>query len=397
VDSVARALRVGHVLEGSVRKAGDQVRITAQLIDAASGFHVWSETYERSLDDVFAVQDEISRAVAAQLRIELAGDAPLAQEATADPEAHTLVLRGRAIYQRGTREAMAEAARLYREATLRDPGYAQAHARLAGVLMVQANYRYVPRDEGFAEARALAERALGIEPCLSEAHTVLGRIADTYEWRFAAAEKHLMRAVDCNPGDARARSLYAWILMRLGRPEESLREARRAVELDPLSMPAFNNLGAMYAYAGLLQRALEASEIALSLAPGAASVAANLAVTYLDVGREADALRLADSARALEPEDHYPLAVLGYVRARMGRRIEAEEALAELRGKPEVSPYLIATVYAGLGDRDSVFQWLERAVEVRDDAAPDLGVDPTFAEYRGDPRMRRLLGRIGLE
>lgn len=111
-----------------MRKAGDQVRITAQLIDAASGFHMWSETYERSLDDAFAVQDEISRAVAAQLRIELAGDAPLAREATADPEAHTLVLRGRAVYQRGTREAMAEAARLCREATLRDPGYAQAYA-----------------------------------------------------------------------------------------------------------------------------------------------------------------------------------------------------------------------------------------------------------------------------
>jgi tetratricopeptide (TPR) repeat protein len=153
----------------------------------------------------------------------------------------------------------------------------------------------------------------------------------------------------------------------------------------------------MYAYAGQSQQAVEALEIALSLAPEAASVAGNLAINYLELGREADALRLADSARALDPEDQFPLAVLGYIHARAGRRVEAEEALAELIARPDTSPCLIGTVYAGLGDRDSAFQWLERAVDTRDDGAPDLGVDPILKEYRGDPRMKRLLRRMGLE
>ena len=396
VDSVGRALKVGHVLEGSVRKAGDQVRITAQLIDAKTGFHMWSETYDRELKDVFAVQDEISKAVAEQLRLKLAPGEQLAKQETTSPEAHTLLLKGIAAHRQSTRESFAEAERLFRQAVERDPRYAQAHARLSNTLMLRAYNRHVPLEEGYARARAAAERALALDPKQSEAHAVLGRIADTRDWNFAAAEAHFRRALEANPGDARGRSLRAWLLMRLGKPEEAVREARRATELDPLSMAAYNNLGAMYSYAGQPQKAVEAFEAALALAPNAVPIASNLALSYSDLNRHADAIRTAERARALDAKDSFTLASLGYVYGRVGKRAEAERALAALRGQPDASPYLIATIYAGLGDRERAFGMLEQAVEKRDDSVPDLGVDPVFNDLRGDPRMQRLLQKIGL-
>jgi TolB-like protein/tetratricopeptide (TPR) repeat protein len=396
VDSVGRALKVGHVLEGSVRKAGDQVRITAQLIDAKSGFHLWSQTFDRSLKDVFAVQDEISKAVAAQLRLKLAPGEKLAKQETTSPEAHTLLLKGIAAHRQSTRESQAEAERLFRQAIERDPRYAHAHARLANTLMLRAYQRHIPQEAGYAQARAAAERALALDPKQSEAHAVLGRIADTRDWNFAAAEGHFGHALQANPGDARARSLRAWLLMRLGKPEEALREARRAVELDPVSMAAYNNLAAMYSYAGQPQRAVDASQAALALAPDAAAFISNLALSYSDLGRHAEAIRTAERARSLDAEDPFTLATLGYVYGRAGKRAEAERALTALQAQPDASPYLIATIYAGLGEKERAFGMLEQAVKQRDDLVPDLGVDPVFTDLRGDPRFARLLQKIGL-
>lgn len=395
VDSVGRALNVAHVLEGSVRKSGDRVRITAQLIDARKGFDLWSETYDRDLKDVFAVQDEISKAIVDALRIELAGgeNAPLAKQETADPEAHTLLLKGIAALRQG---AFAEAERLFRQAIQRDPGYARAHAELANTLMLRATFRQIPLEAGYAQARAEAEHALALDPGLSEAHTVLGGIADVHDWDFAAAEEHFRRALAANPGDAWAHSLRAWLLMRLGKPEEAFREARRAVELDPFSAVAYISLGAMYAHTGQPQPAVEAYQAALALAPNSAPISANLAFIYSDLGRHADAIRSAERARSLDPEDHFTLTALGYAHARAGKRPEAERALAALRSKPEVSPYLIATAYVGLGDREHAFEMLEQAVKQRDDLVPDLGVDPVFRDLRSDPRFARLLRKIGL-
>jgi adenylate cyclase len=396
VDSVGRVLKVGHVLEGSIRKAGDQVRITAQLIDARTGFHLWSGSYDREVKDVFAVQDEISRAVAEQLRLKLTPGALLARVETSDPEAHTLLLRGIAAHRHGTRESDAEAQRLFQQAVERDPGYAQAHARLANTLMLRAYFRHIPLEAGYAEARSAAERALALDPRQSEAHAVLGSIAELRDWDFAAAEAHFGRALEANPGDARARSLRAWLFMRLGRSEEAVRESQRATELDPLSMAAYNNLGAMYMYVRQPQRGIDAFQAALALAPDAASVMANLAMAYSKVNRHADAIRTAERARELDPGEYFVLATLGYTYARAGNRAEAERFLAALQAQRAASPYLIATVHTALGDRERAFAMLEQAVEKRDDFVTDLGVDPVFDELRDDPRMRRLLQRMKL-
>lgn len=399
IDSIGRALNVRHVLEGSVRKAGDRVRITAQLIDAESGFHLWSDTYNRDLSDVFAVQDEISRAIVRQLQLQLSGgrsERPLAKQETSDPKAHTLLLRGIAAQRKGTRESDAEAARLFREALERDSGYAQAHAHLANTVTMQAYHRYIPVEPGYAAARASAERSLALDPGLSIAHAVLGTVANFHDWDFAAAEQHYQRALTSNPADARARSQRAWLLMRLGRSEEALTEARRSVELDPLSMPAYNNLGVMYSYAGQPQRSVDALQAALALAPEAGAPAGNLALTYSDLGRHAEAIQIAQSVKALDPEDQFPLATLAYAYARAGKRAEAQEALRALRSLPDALPYLLATVYAGLGERERMFEMLEKALQQRDESMPDLGVDPVFDVYRSDPRFAGLTRRIGL-
>lgn len=400
IDSIGRALNVAHVLEGSVRKAGDQMRITAQLIDAKSGFHLWSETYNRDLSDVFAVQDEISRAIVQQLQLQLSGgreQGTLAKQETSDPEAHTLLLRGIAAHRHGTREHFAEAEQLFREAIERDPGYAQAHAQLANTLTMQAFMRHIPVEPGYAGARASAERALALDPTLSLAHAVLGMIASFQDWDFAAAEEHYQRSLASNPGNARARSQRAWLLMRLGRREESLQEARRSVELDPLSMAAYNNLGVMYFYGGHPQQAVQALQAAFALAPEATTAAGNLALVYSDLGRHAEAIQTAEHANSLDSEDQFPLAMLAYAHARAGNRAEAQEALRALRGIPDALSYLIATVYAGLGEKERMFEMLEKALKQRDEPMPDLGVDPAFDEYRSDPRFPRLLQRIGLD
>ncbi|HUP19666.1 MAG TPA: adenylate/guanylate cyclase domain-containing protein [Gemmatimonadota bacterium] len=395
IDSIGRALRVAHIVEGSVRKVDGRVRIQAQLIDAATGYQMWSRSYDRELVDVFAVQEEISRAIADQLRVNIAGGTLLAKQETADPEAHALVLRGRAVARQGTPESYVEAVRLYRQAIERDPAYARAHALLAGRLTWQAYFRYIPR-EGYEEARAAADRALALDPELADAHTVRGVVADLHEWDFARAEEHFQRSLNLRPGDPVAHGSRAWLLMRLGRQEEAIQAALRAAELDPLSFAEHNGVGIMYFYAGQTRRAAEAFEAALALAPDSPHVLSNLAVAYSWLGRHADAIRTVERARALAPDAHVTQSSVGRVYARAGRRAEAERALAELLAQPEVSPYRVATVYAALGDRESTLAMLEKAVDERDDHASWLAVTPDFDNLRDDPRFERLLRRGGL-
>jgi TolB-like protein/Flp pilus assembly protein TadD len=397
IDSIGRALRVGHVVEGSVRKAGDRVRITAQLIDARTGFHIWSDTYDRDLRDVFAVQDEISRAILDQLRVQLTSGTRLARQETSDPQAHALVLQGLAISRSGSVGSFELAASAFRKALERDPDYARAHALLGGALMMQAYFRTMPMEEGYREARASAERSLELDPDLAEGHAVLARLADVRDWDFVEADRRYRLALASNPSDARARSIYAWLLMRLGRTEEALREAVRATEIDPLSMPAYNNLGVMYSYSHQPELAVMAFRKAIALAPGAFTTFANLALTYSDLGRHGEAIEAAEKAWTAGRSEPFSAATAAYVYGVAGRPDDAERALAELEAITDVSLYLLATAHAGLGNREEVFELLERAVEQRDDYVLDLGVDPVFDRFRDDPRMARLLRKMGLE
>ncbi|HEX2077342.1 MAG TPA: hypothetical protein VHG08_06520, partial [Longimicrobium sp.] len=400
VDSIGRALRVGHVLEGSVRQYGPRVRITAQLIETRTGFHLWSATYDRELKDVFAIQDEISRAIVEQLQVRLTGERAtgrLARQETADPQAHALVLKGGYVLQKATRETNAQAVAFAEEAIRRDPRYARAYALLAEALQFQAYRRYVPPGEGYARAKAMAQRALALDPSVLRAHVALARIAELHEWDFRSAEEHYRQAIELSPHTSVASyTPRAFLLMRLGRPTEAIAAARRYTELVPDRPSGYNNLGALYGFARQYDQAIEAFQSARALEAENASAAIGLALTYSYLGRHPEALAAAEQLRRQRGDDQHALGAAGYVYARAGRRADAQQALAALQAQPDASRYVRASIHVGLNDRDRAFALLEEAVQAREGELADLGIDPSFDPLRGDPRMGRLLRRIGL-
>ena len=397
VDSIGRALRVGYVLEGSIRTDADTVRITAQLIDAKTGFHVWSRNYDREVRDIFDVQDEISRAIVDHLSIKLTGrraDGPLAREQTSDPEAHALALRAASMFAQSTREAYDEAASMFEEAIRRDPNYARAYSSLALVRIWQANHRYIPLDEGYAQARALAEKAQTIDPYVSDPLVVLGWIAMTRDWDFARAQELFQRAEDLTPGDRRIPNYRAILLMRLGRQREAVAAAERVTLLDPTFTGGFSNLAAMYAIVGDYERAKQTHQMELKLAPADPTTYVGMTMTYSLAAQFDSAIAFGEKAVSLMKDDQYAIATLGYAYARAGRTDDAVRMLDMLEKQEHASVFLRAMVNAGLGRADTMFALLEQAVAARDDAVPDLPADPVFRPYRPDPRMQALLRRI---
>lgn len=398
VDSIGRALHVGHVLEGSVRQYGSRVRITAQLIDTRTGFHLWSETYDRELADIFAIQDEISRAIAGQLHVRLARR-PGRKPETADPAAYAQVLKANfAFNQAGQspRDRYATAAGFLEEAIRIDPNYAEAYAKLADATQGQAYRGYVPADEGFARAKGLAERALALDPSMARAHYVLGRIAELHTWDFPAAQEHYQRSVALSANPDREPPPNAFVLLRLGRRAEAVAAARKNAELQPDWPGAFNNLGSIYSYTGEYDKAIQAFASAQALAPSNPNAALGLANTYVYMGRGAEAVQAAERVHQKLPEEPSVLGALGSAYALAGRRADAGRVLRDLAALPGATRYAQASVHASLGDADGAFALLAEAVARRESSAPDLGIDPVFARYRADPRMAPLLRRIGL-
>ena len=397
IDSVARALHVEYVLEGSVRTAGQQVRITAQLIKAADGFHVWSDAYDRTLQDVFAVQEEISKAIVDALRLRISsGTIPVAQADSTDPETHALVLRGRyALAQRGESN-IRNAVVLMQQAVARDSGYAPAWTGLAYAQWYMAYRRYGPVS-GYKQAAASARHGLQLNPNDADAYVTLARVADVYEWNFKQADEYFARARKLRPGLSDAYVLHSWLQMRLGRPQESLETARRGTVLDPVSAAAHNTLGSMYSYAGDYPHAIDAYRAALALQREDAVIKANLSLTFGSSGQVDSAIYYAESARQNGPNDPFVFASLGYAYGRAGNTAKAEEMLRKTKQAEVTSPYNAAMVYAGLQRWDDAFRELERAVTEHDDLVPDVGVDDVFKPVRGDPRMKALVKRIGLD
>ncbi len=398
-DSIARALHVANLLEGSVRKDGMRVRISADLIDASTGYTLWRETYDRDVKDVFQVQDEISHSIVSALRVRLAGGragAQMAREETGDARAHLYALEAMHLARTPGRTELAQAEGLFHQAIQRDARYARAWAGLASVHWLQGYYRFTPADPAYEQARREATQALRLDSTIAEAHLVLGRIADVHDWRFNTAQQELARAIELNPALADAYCFRAWLLMRLGRTEEAIADARHAVMLDPLSAVALNTLGAVYAYSGQPERSLDAAQEAIALAPQAISPRANQVEVLSLVGRNAEAVARTDTLLRLSPDDPIVLSVAAYAYARAGRRAQAEALLSTLQRQRVASPYLLAIARQGLGDRAGVVAALGAAVRSHDDYVPDLGVDPVFASYRRDPRVLDMLEAMGL-
>jgi TolB-like protein/Tfp pilus assembly protein PilF len=392
VASIGRQLRVGTILEGSVRKAGRHVRITAQLVKVEDGFELWSETYDRELDDIFGVQEDIARSVSSALKLRLLGEAG-APGARGNADAYNLYLQGRYFADRRTREDLEKAVSYYQQALKLDPRYARAWVGLADAHSDQADQGSVPLAEGYRKAHEEVDKALELDPDLAEAHAALGRIRLTYDWDWSGADATYKRALELEPGDARVVREAANLAATLGRFDEALRLDRRAAELDPLSVTAHYRLGLHTSYVGRLDEAEAAFHKALDLNPEYPAAHALLGRVFLARSKAQAALE--EIERETEPSwRRYGLALAYHA---LGRKGEADAALAELLEKDsEGAAFQIAEVYAFRGEKDKAFEWLERAYAQRDGGLSQMKGDPLLRSLESDPRYAAFLKKMRL-
>jgi TolB-like protein/Tfp pilus assembly protein PilF len=407
IPTVARKLNVATVLEGSVRKSDRRVRITAQLVQAASDAHLWSQSYDRELDDIFAVQDDIARSVVQELRSALLGEqADAATSArvkaqvfaatrgrTGNAEAHELYLLGRFLVDRLTPDDTATGIGYCRQALQLDPRYALAWAGLAGAYSNQAGYGWAPLAQTFELARAAARHALELEPELAEGHAELGWVQMSYEWDWHAADASYARALDLGAGNRSIVGAASVLADSLGRSEDAVALARRAATLDPLSFIAHGNLALRCLNSGLLEEADTALEQAFKLNPRAALMHSVLGTLRLEQGRPDEALA------AFQQENVEQLRLAGTAMAQhaLGRRAECEAAQQELIDKcAEDGALQIAEAFAYRGNADLAFEWLERAYLQRDSGLAQMQSWPLLRNLHGDPRWRPFLEKMGL-
>jgi len=391
LSQIARELNVAHILEGSVRKVGDRVRITAQLIEAHSDTHLWSQTWDRTLEDVFAVQDEIAAAVVAQLRIKLLSEMPPTQRR--DPEAHRLLLLGRHYSRQITKESLDQAVAHLEQALAIEPGYAEAWETLSSTYSNQADMGEWDWEDRYRLSRAAALETLALAPDRSWGDARLGWIALKYDSDLAAAARHLSRASSLEPGDTRVVNAGAVLAETLGRHDQAIRLIRYHLERDPASPIGQHNMGHIYLTARRYDEAIASFETALRLSPDRLATRYYIGVAHLLAGRPEAALE------AIEAEPSEPHRMIGRPMAlhALGRRKESDAALValvEAWGKD--AAYNIAGIHAFRGEPDRAFEWLNRELELSGPRGwSDLGVDPLFESLHADPRWLRMLETIG--
>jgi TolB-like protein/Tfp pilus assembly protein PilF len=390
IPEIARLLNVAHVLEGSVRKAGDDVRITAQLIRADDGYHVWSDTWDRTLDNIFEIQDEIAAEVVAQLKVTLLGEPPTVEET--DPAAYALYLQARQLGRQFTAESVEQSNALYERALEIDPDYAAAWAGLANNYSGRAATGLLPIDEGFELAREAANKALAIDPEHAPAYATLSGIARAYDNDLAAAARHLERALALAPTNPDILRRAARLAGGLGRLDEAIALYEYAVARDPVSSGGHVWLGLFYMLAGRLDESIASYRTALTLSPGSIGAHYVMGVALLLKDEPEAAL----AAFAEEADEGYRLIGLVMAYHALGQTAESDAVLAELIEKNEgVAAYNIAYVLAYRGEADRAFEWLDKAVQYHDPGLSEIAVDVLFANIHDDPRWLPFLESIG--
>jgi TolB-like protein/Flp pilus assembly protein TadD len=380
VATIAKQLDVAHVLEGSVRKSGNQVRITVQLIDARTDAHLWSETYDRPLENIFAIQDEIAAAVVAQLKVTLLGAAP--KTAVTDPEAYALFLKGRELYRVGSREAYIEAIDQFEHALKLSPDYAPAWRMLGSVYLNQSARGMHDVEEGTRLGREAVNRALALQPDYAPAEADLGWIANAYDRDMRAAARHTERAFALDPTNIDVLITAGLTARSLGRLELALAVHQRQVALDPANPGAYGQLGKVYAFLGRDSAAIASYRKAFALSPGDGH----------DRAKAEEALALGND----EPSESYRLLTQAMAYHALGRKAESDAAMAELERRfQRGSSYNIAYAYVFRDEPDRAFAALEHAAEYNDSGLSEVFTQPMFAPLRSDPRWLPYLRKIG--
>jgi TolB-like protein len=390
IPEIARVLHVANVLEGSVRKSGNAVRITAQLIKAGTDTHLWSQTYDRKLDDIFAIQDEIAADVVKQLKVTLLGAAPKAR--TTDPEAYALYLQAVQLGRQFTAEAFLQSDALYRKVLAIDPRYAPAWNGLSANFSNEANIGLVSNQEGYAQAREAATKAIAIDPGYAPAHARLGWIATFGDNDLAGAAEHFNRALALDPSDLDVLRYSAQLLASLGRLDEALALYEAVVRRDPVNVAALFNLGHYQRVALRLDAAIASYRTVLSLAPGRGAAHADLGNALLLKGDAQGALKEIEQ----ETSELWKMVGLPMAYHALGRKADSDAALAALIAKWEKDASSnIAYVYAFRGEGDKAFEWLDKAVEYGDPGVSDVVSESLFDKIHADPRWLPFLRKVG--
>jgi len=399
IREIGKKLNVATVLEGSVRKDGDRLRVTVQFNSVADGYHLWSETYERELKDVFAVQDEISRAIVDTLQLKLSSPGKQGQPPSANVEAYELYLQGRYHWSRWRTEGAQRAVQFFEQATERDPKYAAAYAGIADSYAWLGFFGAMPPNEAMPKARAAAQKALALDDSLAEAHISLGYVKALYDFDWPSAEREFKRGIQLNAGLSDAHFGYGIVyLSAQGRPEEALREMQLARELDPLSPIIHTYLGVAYAVNNRSAEAMAEDRKALELDPNFVEARLDLANRFLDRPDFKQYYAELDSARDLAPSSRVDLAyAFGY--ALQGKKSNALDLVHKWEN-PErgtfVRPTSIAMVYAVLGDKEQMYAWLDRAYAQRDGMLLFSIHQGCFRPYLKEPRYIALNQKLGV-
>ena len=400
IQQIGAKLGVSSVLEGSVRKIGNRIRITAQLVNVANGYQLWSESYDRQLEDVFAIQDEISRAIVDALKVRLMGEQAqaLVKPTTENLEAYTLYLKGRFFVNRLAEHDLRKALGLFEQALDADPGYARAYSGIADCWSNLAD-DWVAPEEAYPRAKSAAIRAIQLEPTLGEAHTSIGKVLCWYEWEFEGASNALAKAVEYNPNYAEAHFVYGSTLPAVGRLVEGIDEMRKALVLDPLSAHFSRWLGRFLLYAGRYEAAIEQSQKTLEIEPNYFQAYLDIGAAELARGRTEESLKafrrgqsLSAAVRSYDAMIVRPLVVLGEledataIMARLEQQAKTEYLRAEV----------LAMGFAALGDLEKAFGCLQQALDAHSAGLIYLHLDPAYGPLRSDPRFADMVRKIGL-
>src|SRR5713226_6171836 len=398
---IAGELHVDGLVEGSVVRSGNHVRITAQLIEAKGDRHLWAQSFEGDMKDLVVLQDDAARKIAAQIRLHLPPreEREIVLARAINPEAHDLYMHGIALRDNNDERSLDQSIDWFRRSLQKDPDYAPAHAGLAVAYTFQSFLGVLPSQETFPKAEEEARKAIALDPSLGEAHDALAWVAYVYKWDWPVAEKELRRALELNANDVNAHHYYSHYLFTMGRTAEALAEGEVAAGLDPLSQIQRNHLLWQYVEAREYDRAMEIGKKILDAGLTDTAQYVLIAGSYAGKGQFEQAVTLLQKAISLAPTRTESQAVLARVYARMSKVNEARKILRRLQGLPPtqfVSPLSIAEVYCALGDKGRALEWLEKSIEQHDASVSDLPSLPFLDPLRDDLRFQNLLPRIGL-